>query len=85
MANTLVSVPFRGYVVVITIADLYNVPDWVSVPFRGYVVVIQMAGTCDRIGVIVSVPFRGYVVVIPINRPLQERWFVWFPSPFGVM
>ena len=40
-----VSVPFRGYVVVICYGDTRGIMGTVSVPFRGYVVVIRICIT----------------------------------------
>ena len=58
-----VSVPFRGYVVVIGIIMYIHNHVIVSVPFRGYVVVMMIHEIVIA-GRPVSVPFRGYVVVI---------------------
>ena len=41
MATGQVSVPFRGYVVVMSSRSTQLLPSGVSVPFRGYVVVMD--------------------------------------------
>ena len=62
--HVIVSVPFRGYVVVMMIHEIVIAGRPVSVPFRGYVVVIMLVLCGSTATMTVSVPFRGYVVVI---------------------